>query len=267
MLRPLTPFAVAALIAAAPWPASAALTSLSVFPSRMELPAAPGERQTFGVTVANPGKQPLRVRAYVADWTTTLTGDMEFLPAGKASHSAASMLRMTPSQFVVPPGQSQTVRITAEVGAGLADGQRHGIVFFETTPPQTPRKTQGTQVLISQRLGCTVYVDVGAIRRKATVSGLAYFPPKAKEPARIGVALENQGNAYVRGSGELTISRADTGEVIEKKPISELFALRESRRIYFTPVAKPLGAGKYRLQLRLDYGGDEVIEAESIVER
>lgn len=266
MLR--TPWPALALVALlAPLPASAALTSLSVYPSRMELAATSGAQQTFGVTVANPGKQPLRVRTAVADWNSTLTGDMEFLAAGQAPHSAAAMLKVTPAQFVVAPGQSQIVRITADVPEGTPDGQRHGIVFFETTPPQMPRKNQGTNVVISQRLGCTVYVDVGAVRRRATVTGLAYFPPKDKQPARIGVALDNLGTAYVRGAGELTVTNAETGVVVEKKPVAELFALRESRRLHFTPLAKPLGPGTYRLRLTLDYGGDEVIEAESTVER
>jgi P pilus assembly chaperone PapD len=233
----------------------------------MELAVGAGEQETFGVTVANPGKVPLRVRAYVSDWNSTLTGDMEFLPVGKAPHTAAGYLKVTPSQFVVPAGQAQTVRISATVPAGQEAGERHGIVFFETTPPQAPRKSQGTNVLFSQRIGCTVYVDVGAVKRQATVTGLAYFPPKDKQPARVGVALDNLGTAYVRGAGELTVEDAETGAVVEKKAVNEVFALRESRRLYFTPLAKPLGTGRYRLRLKLDYGGDEVIEAESIVER
>jgi P pilus assembly chaperone PapD len=253
---------VAACLLAAPVPAEAGLSALSIFPSRHALEVAPGSATTVSVNVVNNGDEPLRIRAYAADWTLGQTGEMAFWPAGKVPHSAHHLVAVAPAQFVLPPGKTQRVRLQVTVPPGTAGGEYHGMVFFETGPQRAEVKRRGATMLFNQRIGETIYVAVPPVRKQATVKGLAYMAPEKGQPPRIGLALENTGTVHVRGTAKLTIAQPD-GRPVLALPVEDLTLLRESRRLFYVPLKAPLAPGRYRASLSFDYGGEALVEAET----
>ncbi|MBO9540757.1 hypothetical protein J7643_09225 [bacterium] len=264
--RPLLFLALCLLSLAWASPAKAGLSSLSIFPARQELVVTPGENQAFSVTVANSGKDALRVRAYYSDWGLHPSGEMLFLLPGKSAYSAQRFVTFSPAQFVLLPNQQQAVRVNVAVPAGVEPGEYQGMLFFETTPPQVPTKKGRSMILFSQRLGDTLYVAVPPFERQATIGGVAYLPPKGKAPARVGLVLENPGKVHVRCSGVVKLSRPDGTTVAELK-IEDVALIRESKRLLQLPLEKDLAPGRYQAQVSLDYGGEEALEAETFLER
>jgi hypothetical protein len=117
-------------------------------------------------------------------------------------------------------------------------------------------------MLFNQRIGVTLYVDVPPVRHEATVTGLSYMPPAKGKPARLGLALQNLGNAHVRAYGKLRLTLPD-GRPVFEKTTDDLVVLRESRRAFYLPLSAPLAPGRYHATVSLDYGGNETIEAET----
>lgn len=240
--------------------AEAAPSSMAVYPSREALVVRPGESQTFSVTVANPGQATLRVRAYLSDWGLKPDGQLLFLPVGKSAHSAADMVTFTPSQFVLEPDRSQSVRVTISVPPDTAGGEYHCMVFFESVAPPASAREPGTTFRFNQRIGNTIYVAVPPFNRLATIAALAYLPPTKRQPSRVGIALRNMGRVHVRAAGKLRLERQD-GQLVLQKSLSDLPVLRESQRLFFIPMEEQLPTGRIKATLTLDYGGEELIEA------
>lgn len=248
------------LFAALVPPAYAAERALAVYPSREELVVRPGEVQAFSVTVANPGEVALHVHAYLADWTLMPDGTLVFLPAGRSAHTAVDWIHFSPSRFVLAPNQSQTVRVSVSVPAGIPGGEGQSMLFFESQPTAATHQAGGATLLISQRVGNTIYVAVPPYARKATVTAMAYLPPKGRTPARLGLVLADLGTVHVRFTGKLKVRDA-SGKLVANHTITDLPVLRESKRMVFVPLAHALPPGVYRAHLTLDYGADRMIDA------
>ena len=87
--------AVAALLMHAP--SAAAQISVEVSPLRIELTAGPGSTTTQAITVANAGKDPIRVRAVATDWDLAKDGAPQFEGVAEGGpYSATSWIRVAP---------------------------------------------------------------------------------------------------------------------------------------------------------------------------
>ena len=104
-------------------------------PLRVELTAGPGSTTTQAITVANAGKDPVRVRAIATDWDLSRDGAPQFEGAVEGGpYSATAWIRVAPPEQVIEPGKEATVRFSMSVPAAMQPGGYRTGVLFEFGP-------------------------------------------------------------------------------------------------------------------------------------
>lgn len=254
---------LAALILLAARPA-AAQVSVEVSPLRVELQASPGATTTQAVTISNAGKETLRVRGRVTDWDLSRDGSPQF--EGVASggrYSATGWIRIAPPEQLVDPGQQALVRFTLAVPADATPaGYRTGILF-EFLPGGPGARAGGADVQFRSRIATLIYVNVGQPPADVELTDLR-IQASARE-TQVIATLNNTGRRTVRTRGTLTLYD-EAGRKVRERTVPDVPLLPEREREVAIPAADAsglLGAGRYRVEVRIDVGMPAVIVGET----
>lgn len=225
------------LLVAVGWP-PALLAGLDVAPARVSI--ADGERAA-AVMVVNRSRDPVSFRVVVADALDREDGSHELLAQpGDGAHHAAAMIRYSPRQATLDPGERQVVRLQARRPDGLEEGEYRARIAVQTLPrargPAEDRAADADgglqldiQVLYAITLPLAVFhgdpsveVDIG--RARATDDGLE-------------VAVERAGrrSAY----GRLTVYAGDSpdGEPLARRSRAVVVVPLERRLFRFADLA------------------------------
>jgi P pilus assembly chaperone PapD len=238
--------------------------SIEASPLRVEIQTEPGGTQTQAVTVRNPGDQTVRVRATVADWHLTKDGAPQFEPpASDRPYAASSWLRFAPPEFTLEAGKEGTVRFTVNVPPDAsAGGYRTGLLFEFL--PETPESASGSrQVVLRSRIATLIYVNIGQPASAVEMTDLQVRG--AAERTEIVAALKNTSRRTVRTRGTLMVYDR-TGLSVAQVIVPDVPVLPESEReltIRATEAMKPLLAGDYRVELKLDLGMPALVVGET----
>lgn len=223
-----------------------------------------GQSQTGVITVSNlePASaagattDSIRIRVYPVDWTLDRKGDPQFLPAGAQPDSCSSWLQISPIEVEVAPGQSQTVRYTINVPAGI-QGTYRCMVMFETVP-QPGAKGQHV-MLISGRIGAAVYVMVGPQAKRLKIDSFGVTPSDTE------LAVENTGNTYVRTKGRIQFQDS-AGNIVQQVSLPAAVVLSGQNNEREFDISTPkLPSGAYTATAVIDYGGTVLIGARTHV--
>jgi len=254
--------ALAVLLLAAP---AAAQVSVEVSPLRIELKAAPGASTTQSVTVANSGKDAVRVRSTVSDWRLSRDGSPQFVQATDPGYSATSWVRVAPPEIVVPAGTEVIVRFTLAVPADAGPaGYRTGILF-EFSPADGPVAPKGREVQVRSRIATLIYANVGEPPAAVELTDLQ---PRATpgQPAQIVAVLKNTGKRTVRTRGTLTLYDK-AGTAVSQTVVPDVPVLPESEREVAAAAINPdkgrLPPGEYRVEMKIDVGMAALIVGET----
>jgi len=255
----------ACLLAAVTTPAAAAHAQMSIeaSPLRVEIQAQPGSSNTQAVTVTNPGQETVRIRATLSDWYLSRDGAPQFeSPAPERAFAASEWVRFAPPEFTLEPGMKGIVRFTVTVPAGVEPGGYRTGILFELTPT-TPEAAKGRQVLLKSRIATLVYVHVGQPPAAIELTNLEVRG--AGEQTQVIAALKNRGRRTVRTKGNLIVYDS-AGTAIAQIPLPDVPVLPESERdLAVSPndPTRPLPAGQYRVELKLDVGMPELLVGET----
>lgn len=255
--------AVAAAVLSLAVPA-AAQVSVEVSPLRVELPMAPGATRTQAITLTNTGKDAVRVRATIADWSLSKDGAPQFeVPGEGAAYSASSWIKITPPEVVMQPGLSSAVRFSLTVPSGVeAAGYRTGILF-DLMPASGEPIARGP-VMVRSRIATLIYVNVG--QPAAAVDLIDLRVRSLAETTQVVGTLRNTSRRTVRTRGSLVISGA-SGVAVREIPVPDVPVLPESERdvaiVAFERGANALPPGDYRVELRIDVGLAALIIGET----
>ena len=132
--------ALASLLAPSP---SFAQGDLLVAPTRVII----NNRGTAEVVLDNIGEKEATYRISVTLKRMTEEGNLEPVEekdANAVEKAAEGMVRYAPRRVVLPPGQPQSVRISARPPADLPDGEYRIHLAFNGLPPVTPIAAQGS---------------------------------------------------------------------------------------------------------------------------
>lgn len=259
----LTLVAGAVLLTGAPT-AVAAQTSVEVSPLRVELAAGPGSTTTQAVTLNNGGKEPVRVRARLTDWELSRDGAPQFEGATEGGpFSATAWVRIAPPEQVIEPGKEGTVRFSLTVPSDIQPaGYRTGILF-EFSPGTGDAVARARQVQFRSRVATLIYINVGQPPITIELNDLRIRP--AKEQTQVVALLANTGRRNVRTKGTLSIYDS-TGKEVGQTPVPDVPLLPESERevaIVAFDAARPLPAGDYRIEVKIDVGMPALIVGET----
>ena len=236
-------------------PASGAL-NIAVNPLVIEVQTAPGRTVNTDVNIANDGDFPERILIAPMDWTTRIDGSLAIEKTGTEKRSITRYLNVSAYQFSMQPGEKRTLQVTLSLPANFsaAAASYWGGFLARAVPMSARTNAFGPGATI------VVYVDVGNPHRsvnleslKATLSGSA---------VHVVGRVRNTSNAYVRAGGTLLFEQG--GRIIQTTHVT-IGAIFPGRFHTVNETAKGLKSGKYRVELSIDYGGDEIEDGETTV--
>lgn len=253
--------ALSLLVVALP---SAAQTSVEASPLRVELKSAPGGTTTQAITLTNTGKEPVRVRATISDWHLSRTGSPQFVESPDTRYSASAWLRVAPPEQVIDPGKDATVRFTLTIPADAEAAGYRTSILFEFHPANHNPVAHGRNVVVMSRIGTLIYANVGDPTAAVELTDLqARVLPD--QPTQIVAVLTNTGRGTVRTRGTLTIYDK-SGAVVSQSSVPDVPVLPESEREVAIPAVdadRPLPAGDYRVEVKIDVGLPAVLVGET----
>ena len=258
--------AVAALLMYAP--SASAQISVEVSPLRIELTAGPGSSTTQAITVANAGKDPIRVRAVATDWDLSKDGAPQFEGVVEGGpYSATSWIRVAPPEQVIEPGKETTVRFSLAVPTGIQPGGYRTGVLFEFGPVTTNPVARGRDVMFKSRIATLIYVSIGQPAMAAELTDLGIRSAGAR--TQVVATIRNSSRRYVRTRGSLVLYD-QSGRNVRELPLPDVPLLPESEREVAITVIDPeqqttVAPGDYKVEVRIDVGLPAVLVGETLL--
>jgi fimbrial chaperone protein len=197
------------------WPAAA---ELSLFPTRIVLEK---NQRSAQVELLNRGTAPETYRISVVNRRMTVDGDIVLADTAEPDERfAEAMVRYSPRQVTLQPGQSQTVRVLLRKPAELAAGEYRSHLQFdrvEDTSAATsieataPAPGGGIGVVIRALVGASIPVIVrhGDTHARVALSDLALETDAASSTRILRLQFDREGNRSV--FGDLRVSFTPAG--------------------------------------------------------
>ena len=233
---------------------------LMVMPTRVVLE---GRERSAEVALRNVGSQKSTYRI--------LFKEMDMLPEGRLEErnkkpgeiTASDLVRYSPRQVELEPGETQTVRLQLRKPEGLPDGEYRSHLLFQAIPPVEPPKPPSAETTnaisfdIKTLFGISIPVIVrhGNAHGSASLANLKLEAPKQDGTPVLALDLQREGNRSLGGelqvrwepaSGRPVVVLPLAGAVIYHNlssrhlrldlPGAKGLALRNGRlRVTFTP--------------------------------
>lgn len=199
-----------------------AASQLMVSPTRVVFE---GRTRTARVTLANIGDKAGSYRISFVQRQMTESGNLAEIKNEIPGMYADTMVRFSPRQVTLNPGQSQTVRLLLRKKSGLEDGEYRSHLLFQALPDPEATSIQALsdkdegkiQVQLIPVVGVTIPVIVrqGKLQAIATLSNLKFIPPTGnKQQARLSLTMHREGNRSVYGDFKVTFTPAKGTPVV-----------------------------------------------------
>lgn len=234
-----------------------AYATIAVSPTKMEINANKIRNNyvTTAVEVKGESTKAIRYKAYSGYFTISDKGEMVMQDSIGDSHDISSKLRFVPSEFTVPPGKSQKLRVNIANIKSLPDGESRAIIYLEDVNPKEISMPNtggiGAQLILKTRVGIPVYVDKGKFVKKAEIE--TFEVVKKPDGLYTSFKLVSTGNSKVRYTGKVQIIKGK--KLINEYPLEERVVGCDSSLVVEEQVdtTKIKESGDYTLRLILSY--------------
>ena len=194
--------------------------SITVSPTRLEINANKIRNNyvTTAIEVKGDAQKAMRYKAYTGYFKISDKSEMIFADEEKNNpYNISSKVRFVPSEFSIPPGKSQKVRVNIANINSLPEGESRAIIYLEDVNPKEMNVPNdygiGAQLILKTRVAVPVYVDKGKFVKKANVENFEII--RQKNGLFAQAKILSTGNSRVRYSGHIQISKG-------KKLITEI---------------------------------------------
>ena len=250
-----------------------AYASITVSPTRIELNAnkVKNNYATTAIEIRGVPDKPIRYRAYTGYFEIDDKAEMNIIEGKDNPYNIAKKIRFVPSEFTVPPGKSQKVRVNIANIKSLPDGESRAVIYFEDIQPKeynVPNNAGiNAQLVIKTRVAVPVYVDKGNFVKKADVESFEIV--KQKDGLYTKMKVVSTGNSRIRYTGKVQIIEGkkliDEYEIIGSA-VGHNNSLVKMDKIVTEKVKK---AGDYTLRLLLSYNDEnnnkKIIKKDTIL--
>lgn len=198
-----------------------AYASITVSPTKMEINANKVRNNYFTTSVEIKGdaQKAVRFKAYPGYFKISDTGEMIMLNSTGDPHDLTGRLRFVPSEFTVPPGKSQKVRVNIANVKSLPDGESRAVLYLEdvnTKEMNVPNNAGiGAQLILKTRVGVPIYVDKGNFTKKADIEFFKIV--RGKDGLYTETKIVSSGNSKIRYNGIIQIAQGK--KLIDEYPI------------------------------------------------
>lgn len=184
------------------WGMSSPAMALVITPARTEIHLAPGASTKAVLTVTNDDKVEVQVEVSKKDWFV--------LPANKALTVDKWLDVHGPSQFVLKPGKTRTVKVTVSCPKET-DGELVGMVSFRY---QTEHPS-----MVTPMISVSMYViAVGHDKMEGSIKDIVVR--RWQNTVVVTAAVQAGGNVHIRPSGRLIVTDSK-GTELASLPIRE----------------------------------------------
>lgn len=184
-----------------------AASELMVSPTRVVFES---RTRSAKVNLANTGDATGRYRVTFIQRKMTESGKLAEVKEGTPGMYADNMVRFSPREVTLAPGQSQIVRLLLRKKSGLEDGEYRSHMLFQSLPDpnatsiQTLTDSSGDklQVQLIPIVGISIPVIVrqGSLHASGSLSNLQFHPAKnSKQPAQLSLNLKREGDRSLYG--------------------------------------------------------------------
>lgn len=196
--------------------ANAGVGDLLVAPTRLVLNGSRGSE----IIIKNVGDETATYRVSVELRRMLPSGALsEVIEPSAAEKTAQDMIFYAPRKVTLPPNQPQSVRVTARVPAGLADGEYRVHLLFRAIPDPravtAPTDFQGVGFRLTPIYGVTipVIVRLGNLEAKAGIADVKLTVLNGHKAVSIDLTRSGNRSTY----GELRVVKDGV-----KQPLAEL---------------------------------------------
>jgi len=244
----------------------------TVAPVRFEVKAQKGKEYTLTFSVLNESQlYQKRFEIQTDDWIINKQNDFlrkAFTQGVENKYSATSWIKVTPIQFVVPPGETKNIRFTISVPNDVPiDGDyTAGIFVGEKNIEKPPKGEKIVHIKQDTFIGVIVYVQLGQEKHSVTLKSLEVkSKPVSKGLNKVTIlpTYESQGNVHARGQIQIKLEPLSNIEVKETK--AEIEKSKEPVNLKNTNVMSVEPASEKESQIKELIAGEVVILRESEV--
>lgn len=234
-----------------------AFASITVSPTKIEIDANKirNNYTTCAVEIKGDPEKPMRFKAYAGYFTITEFSTMEIQNSKGDAHDISKKVRFVPSEFTVPAGKSQKLRVNIANIKSLPDGESRAVLFIEDVNAKeinVPNEAGiGAQLVLKTRVGIPVYVDKGKFIKKAEIETLEIL--KEKDGYYTKMKILSTGNSKVRYFGKAQIIKGKKlidEYTLDSKVIGDNNFYIAKQKIDTTKIKE---AGDYTLRLIFAY--------------
>ena len=186
-----------------------AYASITVSPTKIEIDAnkIKNNYATCAIEVRGDANIPMRFKAYAGYFTVSKDSTMEIHESIGDPHDISKKIRFVPSEFTVPAGKVQKLRVNIANIKNLPDGESRAVLFIEDVnvkEVQVPTTSGiGAQLILKTRVGIPVYVDKGHFVKKADIESFEVV--KEQKHYFTKMKIISTGNSKVRYGGKMQI--------------------------------------------------------------
>lgn len=191
-----------------------AASQLLVSPTRIVFE---GRMRTAKVTLANTGDTTGRYRISFVQKQMTEAGNLMDIKEDVPGMYSDSMVRFSPREVTLPPGQAQVIRLMLRKKSNLETGEYRSHMLFQALPDPaatrieklTDKSSDKLQIQLIPVVGITIPIIVrhGKLDASATLSNLKFQPAEvATGQPRLSLTINRQGNRSVYGDFRVTFT-------------------------------------------------------------
>ncbi len=243
----------------------------TVAPVRFEVKGEKGKEYTLTFSVLNESQlYQKRFEIQTDDWIIDSKNNFlrkAFNKEVNNKYSASSWIKVTPQQFVVPPGETKNIRFTITVpNEIISDGEYSTGIFVGEKNIEKPQKGEKV-VHIKQDtfIGVVVYIRVGEEKHNIALKNLEINTKSLKDGlSKVTVIpkFECSGNVHSRAKLLVKMEPVSNQPENDKKEFNagELVVLRESEVEYPIDIPEPLKDGsEWKFTVKADFDKDSPI--------
>lgn len=244
-------------------PPALALGNLLITPTRVTLE---GRQRTAVVTLSNTGVEPATYRISLVRRRMTETGDLLDVTTPQPDERFADgMIRFSPSEVVLPPGLTQTIRLQLRKPSELAAGEYRSHLLIRAIPaPDVAGKNieslGSSDGKVSVRMipiiGFTIPLIVrqGETSAAAEIAQLRLLPASdPKKPPEIAFTIKRSGNRSVYGDLVASFKLANGKALALSRVNGVSVYVPNTLRQLQIPVQLPPGETLRHGQMRVEY--------------
>jgi len=188
--------------------------NLSIMPVRVVME---GRTRSEEVMLRNSGKGPATYRILFKEMVMDENGEVQECDKKEGQVTASDLIRYSPKQVDLAPGEMQTVRIQVRKPEGLPDGEYRSHLLFQSVPaveppaPLVDDHEKKLTVKVSTVLGISIPVIIrhGDTHGKVSLTELRYWRPDQKvapdAPPVLSFHMVREGNRSLSGDVAATV--------------------------------------------------------------